>query len=159
VTRPLRLLSIGHSYVVGANRRLAHAIQQVAGDRWEVEIAAPAYFHGGNDLRPVAIAPIPNEPCPVTAIPAYFTRKVHLFAYNWGQLRNVLCRKWDVIHAWEEPYILAGAELAACAPRSSKYVFRTAQSLNKRYPPPFNLFEKYVLNRAAGWICSGGHDE
>jgi len=155
MTRPRRLLSIGHSYVVGANRQLAHSIQQVAGPRWEVEIASPSYFHGGNDLRPVTFTPRPDEPCPATPIPAYLTRYVHLFGYGWRPLRRVMGRNWDVVHAWEEPYIVAGAELAACVPRAARFVFRTAQSLNKRYLPPFNLFERYVLRRASGWICSG----
>ena len=54
--RPRRLLSIGHSYVVAGNRRLAHAVQRAAGRRWEVHVAAPDYFHGTRDLRPVALA-------------------------------------------------------------------------------------------------------
>ena len=152
---PRRLLTIGHSYVVGANRQLAHAIQRVAGPRWEVEVAAPAYFHGGNDLRPVTLTPSPEEPCPVTPVPAYLTRSVHLFFYNWRRLRRVLQRQWDVVHAWEEPYVAAGAELAAFSPRGSRFVFRTAQSLNKRYPLPFDMLERYVLGRASGWVCSG----
>ncbi len=152
---PRRLLSIGHSYSVGGNRQLAHAMQRAAGARWEVHVAAPSYFHGGNDLRPVAFAPAAGELCPVTPLPAYLTRYVHLFAYGLRSLRRVMRQPWDVVHAWEEPYILAGAELAALAPRSARFVFRTAQSLDKRYPPPFDLFEQYVLDRAAGWICSG----
>jgi glycosyltransferase involved in cell wall biosynthesis len=119
-----------------------------------VQVAGPAYYHG-NDLRPVTFAPLPGELCPASAIPAYLTRFVHVFFYGWKSLRRVVRGDWDVIHAWEEPYILAGAELAAAAPRRSRFVFRTAQSLNKRYLPPFNLFESYTLRRAAGWICSG----
>ena len=34
-------------------------------------------------------------------------------------------------------------------------LYRTAQSLDKRYPPPFNWIERYAMHRAAGWICSG----
>ena len=151
---PRRLLSIGHSYTVGANRQLAHAIQRSAGARWEVRIAAPSYFHG-NDLRPIAFTPVEGELCPVTTLPAYLTRYVHLFTYGWRRLREVMRQPWDVVHAWEEPYILAGAELAALAPKTSRFVFRTAQSLNKRYLPPFNLLERYVVDRASGWICSG----
>ncbi len=152
---PRRLLSVGHSYVIGANRALAHAMQRVGGGRWEVHVVAPSNFHGKEDLRPAVFAPQPDEPCPVVPVPAYLTRLVHLFLYGWPQLRHALRGPWDIIHAWEEPYILAGAELAACTPRTARYVFRTAQSLNKWYPPPFNLFERYTLNRAAGWICSG----
>jgi glycosyltransferase involved in cell wall biosynthesis len=60
-----------------------------------------------------------------------------------------------MVHAWEEPYILAGAQIAAAVPRSARFVFRTAQSLSKWYPPPFDCFERYTVRRAAGWICSG----
>jgi glycosyltransferase involved in cell wall biosynthesis len=77
-----------------------------------------------------------------------------MFSYGL-QTRQLLRSGWDLVHAWEEPYILAGAELAFWTPKSIRLVFRTAQSLNKRYLPPFNLFEKYVLNRTTGWICSG----
>ena len=152
---PRRLLSIGHSYTVAANRQLAHAIQARAGAKWAVHIAAPSYFHGGNDLRPVTVVAAEGEQSTVTALPAYWTRKVHIFTYGWRRLRELMRQPWDVVHAWEEPYIVAGVQLAALAPRSSRFVFRTAQSLNKHYVPPFDFFERYVVERAAGWICSG----
>jgi len=120
-----------------------------------VQVVAPRYFHGKEDLRPAVFAPHVEELCDVTPIRAYLTRFVHVFSYGLVSLRRVMNAPWDVVHAWEEPYILAGAELAACAPRSARFVFRTAQSLNKWYPPPFSLFERLTLRRAAGWICSG----
>jgi glycosyltransferase involved in cell wall biosynthesis len=149
-----RLLTIGHSYVVAGNRRLAHAIQRAAGGTWEVHVGAPDYFHGGRDLRPVRFTRPGPEPCPVTPLPARLTRFVHLFTYGRG-VRDLLRSGWDVVHAWEEPYILAGAQLAAATPAGSRFVFRTAQSLDKWYPPPFSWFERYSLGRADGWICSG----
>src|SRR5581483_3486711 len=88
--RPRRLLSIGHSYVVGGNRQLAHAIQRVSRGRWEIQVAAPNYFHGGNDLRPVSFSPVSSEICPVSVIPAYLTRFVHLFTYGWWNLRSIM---------------------------------------------------------------------
>lgn len=153
--KPRRLLTVGHSYVIGANRALAHAMQRVGGGRWEVHVVAPSRFHGKNDIRPAVFTSHAAEPCPVVPVPAYLTRLVHLFIYGWPQLRRALRGSWDVVHAWEEPFVLAGAELAACASRSARFVFRTAQSLDKWYPPPFNLFERYTLHRCAGWICSG----
>ena len=153
--KPRRLLTVGHSYVVGINRRLAHAMQQHGRGRWEILCVAPTYFHGCNDLRPVTFAALPDEACPVRAVPAYLTRLVHLFGYSWPKLCGILQGRWDVVHAWEEPYIFAGAQIAALTPRSSRFVFRTAQSLMKWYPPPFNFLERYVLSRSSGWICSG----
>ena len=130
-------------------------MQRAAGDRWEVRVVAPRYFHGRDDLRPATFAPRQDEPCPVIPVRAYLTRFVHVFGYGLASLHRAIRGSWDVVHAWEEPYIFAGAELAASAPRSARFVFRTAQSLDKWYPPPFNLFERYTLSRASGWICSG----
>ncbi len=150
-----RILTIGHSYVVRANRALAHALQAEGKEEWEVRVVAPAYFHGTRDLRPVAFRGGEREPCPVAAVPAWGTRWVHTFVYHWPALRRALHGRWDILHAWEEPYILAGAELAAAAPRCSRFVFRTAQSSRNWYPPPFGWLEQYTLARSAGWICSG----
>jgi len=155
MTRPRRLLSIGHSYVVGVNRRLGHELRRAGGDRWDVRLVAPSYFHGGKDLRPVTFAPAADEGCPVTPVPAYLTQFVHAFVYSWPRVSSLLRRKWDVVHAWEEPYVAAGAQIAACTPRASRLVFFTFQNLAKSYPPPFNLFERFVLSRASGWVCSG----
>jgi glycosyltransferase involved in cell wall biosynthesis len=154
MTRPRRLLSMGHSYVIAANRRLAHEMSRVGNGVWEVTAAAPEYFHGGNDLRPASLEPLADEPCPLVGLPAYLTSRVHLFAYG-RRLRSLLARGWDLIHCWEEPYILAGAQVAWWLPRGTPLVYRTAQSYSKRFPPPFNWMERYALAHASGWICSG----
>ena len=46
-----RLLTIGHSYCVAVNRRLAHEMAREGGEDWEVTAVAPEFFHG--DLRPI----------------------------------------------------------------------------------------------------------
>src|SRR5579883_2802563 len=152
VTR--RLLTIGHSYVVNSNRRLADAIRRSAGDRWEIHVAAPRYFHGSRDIRPVEFKPGAGEEYRVVPLPAHLTRYVHLFVYGRG-IRPLLRENWDLIHCWDEPFVLAGAQVAVGAPANARFVFRTAQSLNKWYPPPFSWLEKYTVGRADGWICSG----
>jgi glycosyltransferase involved in cell wall biosynthesis len=152
--RPRRLLSIAHSYVVSMNRQLAHELAQADGANWEVTAVAPTYFHGSQDLRPVHLeAPAP-EPCRLVPVNAYFTSRVHVFLYGW-RLRSLLAEPWDLIHCWEEPYILVGGQIAWWASARTPLVYRTAQSLNKNYPVPFNWIEKYAIKRAAGWICSG----
>ena len=151
--RPLRLLTLGHSYTVTVNRRLAHEMARAGSGRWEVTVAAPSHFIG-NDLRPVRFAPEPDATAEVVPVSAYLTRRVHLFCYG-RQLHRLLRQPWDVIHCWEEPYILAGGQIALWASHRAALVYRTAQSLNKTYPPPFEWVEQFALGRAAGWICSG----
>ena len=53
-----RLLTIGHSYVVASNRRLAHEMALQGSGRWQVTAVAPARFRG--DMREIAIEPIAN---------------------------------------------------------------------------------------------------
>jgi glycosyltransferase involved in cell wall biosynthesis len=145
-------LTIGHSYVVALNRRLADAIHRAAAGRWEVTAVAPAFVRG--DLRPIGFEPDPTCAARVEVVNSYLTRTNHTLVYG-RRLRAVLARGWDLIHVWEEPYTFAGGQLAAWAPRRTPLVFSTYQNLSKRYPPPFNWVERAVVRRAAGWIAGG----
>ena len=152
--RKRRLLSIAHSYAVSANRRLVNEMAQLGGDDWDVTAVAPTFFHGGNDLRPVHFEKQRDETADILPVDTFLTRKVHLFTYH-PALRAILKQPWDVIHCWEEPYILAGGQVALWTERGTPLVFRSAQSIDKTYPPPFRWIEQYAMKKAAGWICSG----
>ena len=147
---PRRLLTLGHSYVVGTNRGLARAMAAAGAGEWEVTTAAPARFPG--DLGPITLQPLPDER--VEAVPVRAARGIHTMVYG-TQLRALLRRGWDVVHCWEEPYVLAGAQVAAWTPRGARLVFATFQNLPKRYPPPFRWTERFAMRRAAGWIAFG----
>ena len=151
-----RLLTIGHSYVVGLNRRLADEMARQGSERWSVTAAAPSSYPG--DLRRIALEPIANEACRVVPLTTHLARSPHLMFY--GGLRRLMAEPWDVVHCWEEPYVAAGAQIAQLAPRDASLVFATFQNLPKTYPPPFNWMEQRVLRRADGWIAFGNtvHD-
>src|SRR5262245_13365803 len=103
-----RLLTIGHSYVVALNRRLAHELARAGGDRWEVTAAAPQFVRG--DLRPIALEPLAQEACRLVPVRAYLTRWPHCFFY--GRLvRGIVRERWDLVHSWEEPYVFAGYQI------------------------------------------------
>jgi phosphatidylinositol alpha-1,6-mannosyltransferase len=146
-----RLLTIAHSYVIAGNRRLAHEMAREGRDRWIVTAVAPERLQA--DLREVALEPIPNEACEVRALPVSLGSQPHLRYYR--HLKPVLNAGWDAIHVWEEPYVAAGAQIAALAPAGARIVPATFQNIVKRYPPPFGYFERSVLRRAAGWIAFG----
>lgn len=147
-----RLLTVGHSYVVGLNRRLAHEMVRAGAGRWEVTAAAPEHMHG--DLRPIRLEPVPGEACRVEPVRAYFTRRLQILAYG-RRLRRLLAGPWDLVHCWEEPYVLAGFQVARWTPRRIPTVFWTAQNLSKRYPPPFAWFERACVSRCSGWLACG----
>jgi glycosyltransferase involved in cell wall biosynthesis len=149
--RPRRLLTFGHSYVVSLNRRLAHEMARVDTWRWEVVAAAPTFMHG--DLRPIPLESFPEEACRVEPVRAYLTKRPHIMAYGRG-LRDLIRGNWDLIHCWEEPYILAATQVIRWAGRN-RVVFYSFQNINKRYPPPFNWIERYTINRASGWLAAG----
>src|SRR5436853_4406978 len=152
--RKIRLLTIGHSYVLSVNRA---TVREVARDPvFDITVAAPRFFHG--DLRPLECEPEPQESSlKLVPIPARFTRHIHVFRYSGRALRDLILRNpFDGIHTWEEPYILAGYQIARLAKRSgSRFCFWTAQSLNKFYPPPFSFFERKCLEAADRWIAQG----
>jgi phosphatidylinositol alpha-1,6-mannosyltransferase len=152
VRRTLRILTIGHSYVVARNRELAHALAHAAGDDCEVTVAAPLRFPG--DLGPLVLHEGREHGVHVRGVPVHLARRIHLMRYG-HQLRALLQEDFDIVHAWEEPYIVAGAQIARWTPPSAALVFATFQNIRKHYPPPFSLFERRALARADGWIAFG----
>lgn len=150
MSRPLRLLTLGHSYVVGTNRALARALAQAGAGAWEVTSAAPAAFPG--DLGPIRLQPLPGER--VEPLSVRGAGRIHTMTYG-RDLRALLRRGWDVVHCWEEPFVVAGAQVAGWTPPEAKLVFATFQNLPKRYPPPFRWTERFAMRRADGWIAFG----
>jgi glycosyltransferase involved in cell wall biosynthesis len=147
-----RLLTIGHSYVVAMNRRLAHEMALAGAGEWEVTCVAPPRYPG--DLRDVELEHIGDEACRTVAVPVRLARKPHLMRYH-PDVRRVLAQGWDVVHCWEEPYVLSAWQVARAAPREAALVYATFQNLPKRYPPPFAQLERRVMRRADGWIAFG----
>jgi glycosyltransferase involved in cell wall biosynthesis len=152
VSRPLRLLTIGHSYVVAANRRLAHEMAVAGEGRWEVTAAAPERYPG--DLRRIELEPIEGERCRTIGLPVRWAFRPHLMRYGRG-LRAVMREGWDVVHCWEEPYVFSAAQVAGLTPRGSKLVFATFQNIAKNYLPLFSRMELRTMRRADGWIAFG----
>jgi glycosyltransferase involved in cell wall biosynthesis len=147
-----RLLTIGHSYCVAVNRRLAHEMAREGGKDWEVTAVAPEFFHG--DLRPIHTERAPSELCHLETVPAFLSSRIHFFFYG-RKLHEILSRPWDLVHCWEEPYIVAGGQIAWWTPRATPLVFWTGQTIQKNYPPPFSAIERYCVSRCAGWTARG----
>jgi phosphatidyl-myo-inositol dimannoside synthase len=149
--RRRRLLTIGHSYVVGLNRRLADELA-ATGD-WDVTAVAPVRFRG--DFGWHDASALPNERCTLVPVPVHFSRRVHVMLYG-RQLSSLLRdERWDLVHCWEEPYIAAAAQIAAATPPAVPLVFATFQNIDKRYPVPFRWIERFALQRADAMIAYG----
>jgi glycosyltransferase involved in cell wall biosynthesis len=146
-----RLITIGHSYVVAENRRLAHEMALAGRGRWHVTAIAPSSYRA--DLRPVDFEPLDGEATEVIQLGVRLDRVPHFMSYR--GLRRVLSGGIDLVHCWEEPYVLAAAQIARTIPASSKLVMASFQNLRKSYPWPLSEFERESMRRAAGWIAFG----
>lgn len=142
-----KILSIGHSYVVAANRSIMRKVAH--GDDFSIELAAPNFLHGS--LRTLHLEQEDTDLFTIHPIKAYFSKWVHLMYYQ--NLDSIIVKgKYDLVHIWEEPYVLAGYQIAKrCVETQTPYFFRTAQSLNKKYPFPFSYFERFVVKHAKAW--------
>jgi phosphatidyl-myo-inositol dimannoside synthase len=152
MSRRLRVLTIGHSYCVALNRALVREVAR--GPDFDITVAAPSFFYG--DLRPIVLEKEPPEsPLRVVPLNTRLSRHIHIFSYDGAKLRGLIREgQFDIVHAWEEPYIYAGYQIAKALKNSSaRFCFRTAQSYVKHYPPPFSYFERTVLARSQGWIA------
>lgn len=149
---PRKLLSIGHSYVVALNRRLVNEIARMGQGEWEVTVVAPSFLHG--DLRSMHVESDANEIVRLEAVPTYLSQRIHVMSYG-CQLKQILASGWDLVHCWEEPYILVGGQIAWWTPPATPLVYFSFQNHSKHYPPPFNWLEQYAMSRAAGWISPG----
>src|SRR6185503_3679324 len=124
-----RLITISHSYVVAENRRLAHEMALWSRGRWQVTAIAPRSYAG--DLRRIDLEPIPGEAAQVVPLDMALDGRAHVMWYR--GLRRAMRQGADVVHAWEEPYVLAGLQIARAAPPDAKVVFATFQNLRKTY--------------------------
>lgn len=136
--------------MVAQNRRLAHEMAVQGGAGWEVTAAGPARLHG--DLREIRFEPIAGEASTPFPIDVRFGGHAHLRVYG-RALRSLLRQPWDVVHCWEEPYVLAAAQIARHVQDGTRFVPATFQNIAKQYPAPVAWNERRVMARADGWIA------
>jgi glycosyltransferase involved in cell wall biosynthesis len=138
--------------VVAQNRRLAHEMALEGAGRWHVTVAAPSRLPG--DLRDIELEPFAGEACAVAALDVRLGGHPHLRFYG-RALRPLLRQPWDIVHCWEEPYVVAAAQIARCVPATARFVPATFQNIAKHYPAPVAMIERRVMARADGWIAFG----
>lgn len=122
------------------------------GGEWQVTAAAPSRLHG--DLRDIELEPIAHEKDSLVPITVRFGSHPHLRMYG-SKLRSLLQQPWDVVHGWEEPYVVASAQIARGIQPGVRFVPATFQNISKHYPPPIDRVERHVMRRADAWIAFG----
>src|SRR5262249_43710061 len=94
---------------------------------WQVTAAAPPRIRG--DLRAIEFEPIPAEACAVVPLDVRFGFHPHLRQYG-GQLRPLLRERWDLVHCWEEPYVMAAVQIARHVQPDARFVPATFQNIS-----------------------------
>jgi glycosyltransferase involved in cell wall biosynthesis len=150
--RSFRLATVGHSYAVALNRRLPHEIARVSGGRWEVTAVAPRLVR--SEMRDIVLELRDDELCGLEAVNMYATKYPHVMGFHF-RLRQILRRDWDMVHIFQDPYIVAGWQAAYWTPKNIPIVFFANQNITKNYPPPFSWMERYGVRRCSGWIGCG----
>ena len=84
-----------------------------------------------------------GSPLRLVGLDARWSRWIHVFHYHDRPLyRLIRQNEFDLVHAWEEPYIYAGYQIArSLADLPIPFSFFTCQNLVKQLPPPFSSFE------------------
>lgn len=86
-------------------------------------------------------------------MPCRFTGAYHFHYYP--LLSSVIeGQRWNLVHIDEEPFNLATWHaMRLCQSRRTRAIFFTWQNILKRYPLPFNVFEKSVFHGSSGAIA------
>lgn len=153
MSSPLRVLTIGHSYVVGLNQAVAAEIARDPGIA--LTLAAPSFYYG--DLRRIHLERTHHPAYEIVPLKAHLTRWNHVFSYERRKLAKLILEgEFDIVHNWEEPYTYAGYQIASLTARTrSRHFFWTAQNIVKHYPWPFSQFERAVFRNSQRWAACG----
>jgi glycosyltransferase involved in cell wall biosynthesis len=149
----MRVLCIGHSYAVPINRSIENWI--ASNSEIRVGVVGPNQWPG--DLRNLQFEHLgQGSKLNEYHVTTHFSKWVHLFHYDKNQIRKILQEGWDGVHIWEEPYLrascLLGREIRAAG---LPYTFLTDQNIAKRFPWPFNSWEREFVQGSRGWAGCG----
>jgi len=144
----LRLLVVSHACVVPVNQSFYADVEKVTG--WSVSLITPAIWRNEYSERivPQRLESLSGQLYPI-AVWKRGSIPLHLYK-NWlvGLIRRV---NPDAIYVHHEPYGLATAQvcLANMFVRNVPVGFYAAQNINKRYPWPVAMWERWVLSKSS----------
>jgi glycosyltransferase involved in cell wall biosynthesis len=147
----MRILMASKILVVAAYRRKLEEIAAEPAIEELLAITPPAWHEPGG--RKLVFEPAPSNGYALRIEPIRFNGSFHLF--HWPGLGRLIADfKPDLVHMDEEAYNLATVLGVRAARRvGARSVFFTWQNLLRRYPPPFNGFERYVFQTSAHAIA------
>jgi len=138
----MRVLMISKACLVGAYQRKLEEIARFPDI--ELMVVVPPSWHDGS--RVTRLERAHTDGYDLVVEPILFNGSFHLHFYpRLG--RRLRAFAPDVVHVDEEPYNFATFHALRAAKRSgARVLWFTWQNLNRRYPVPFRLIERYNLH-------------
>ncbi|MCL5257190.1 MAG: glycosyltransferase family 4 protein [Chloroflexi bacterium] len=146
----MRILMLSKALVVGAYQRKLEELAAIPGV--ELYVVVPPYWAEMNAGR-LNLEQRYTNGYRLLVEPAVFNGHHHTHFYP-GLAKHVARFRPDVFHIDEEPFNLATAHATWLGRRfGSSCVFYTWANIYRRYPPPFNLLEKFSYWGASAAIA------
>jgi glycosyltransferase involved in cell wall biosynthesis len=144
----MRLTVLSHSSVVDTNQQLFAEMERQG---VVLQLLVPGEWKGdltGKPMAPQRWEGLQADPVP---LPVVMPGAVPLHAYRESLGRHFYLFQPDAIYVENESYAVSTFQAALANKLSVRrpLLFRNNQNLFKRYPFPFNMAERYVLDRAA----------
>jgi glycosyltransferase involved in cell wall biosynthesis len=142
----MRVVIVSKTFVADTAQRQLEWIARQPGV--DLTLITPPEWHA-DDGRVWPFVPHFTEGYAVRRLPVVFNGHFHNYAYR-GLASAIDEIKPDLIHIDEEPYNFAGAQAQwLAAKRNIPTIFVALQSIYRRYPPPYSLFEQYDYRHTA----------
>jgi glycosyltransferase involved in cell wall biosynthesis len=140
----MKILMLSKACIVGAYQKKLEEIAAIEGV--ELTVVVPPSWDDPRD--PTRLEKVHTQGYELMVSDIAFNGNYHIHYYP--KLKPIVRRvQPDVFHIDEEPYNLATFQAMRLAQAvGAKTVVFSWQNLYKRYPPPFNWMEQYVLNHA-----------
>jgi glycosyltransferase involved in cell wall biosynthesis len=138
----MRVLMISKACIVGAYQKKLEELARLPGI--ELTVVVPPYWRDERGVLELERQYITGYELVVEPMALNGHFHLHYYPGLGKQIRRV---HPDLVHIDEEPYNLATVHALRLARRAgARSIFFSWQNIQRRYPPPFNLMERYVLN-------------
>jgi glycosyltransferase involved in cell wall biosynthesis len=145
----MRVLMISKACIAGAYQR---KLEEIAARDVDLTVAVPPYWRDDAGRR-VPLERRHVDGYRLIETPMAFNGNFHVHFYP-GLARIIRDLHPDLVHMDEEPYNVATAQALWLARRAgARTLFFTWQNLNRRYPLPFRLLERYAYAATDGAIA------
>jgi glycosyltransferase involved in cell wall biosynthesis len=154
-----KVLVVGHHFVTKNNQRRIEELAKY--DDLEISLLTPYWWR--EESRKVHLEKDYDKSYGIYKGFTLFTNHTALSFYIWSVYKLLWRIKPEIIDIYEEPWSLTTLQILIFKKlflRGSKVMFYSAQNINKKYPFPFNLIERFTFNNADYcYPCSKGVED